>query len=535
MYILKNALKCISRSKGRNVLIGIIVFVIAISACLGLSIRQAATSTREDTLNSMSVTATISFDRQSMMSDMGRPDEGGFDRDSFKDKMGGMESLSLEEYETYAKAQTVKEFYYSITASLDGTDDFEPVTTETESEEEETTSNNPFGGGMPGGMRGGFGSSGDFTLEGYSSETAMTQFIDGSATITDGAIFAEGGAAYDCIISEELAVYNSLSVGDSITLANPNAEDETYTLNVVGLYSDTSANTDTEFSMFGSAAFDPANKIYMSYNALQKIVDNSKSVATTTTEENTGRERSSALTGSLSTTYTFANTEGYYQFEEDVRDMGLDESYTVTSSDLSAFENSLTPLNTLSTMATTFLIVILIIGAIILVVLNIFNVRERKYEIGVLTAMGMKKGRVALQFLTEIFIVTLIAVMVGAGIGAVSSVPVTNALLENQVEASSTKQNDIEQSFGRGEMPQGGQQPPQMPSGGGGGGMPDFIGNMLGTNSENAYVTEISSAMDITVMLQMLGIAVLLTLVAGSVSMLFVMRYEPLKILANRD
>ena len=39
MYIIRNALKCIGRSKGRNILIGIIVLVIAISACIGLSIR----------------------------------------------------------------------------------------------------------------------------------------------------------------------------------------------------------------------------------------------------------------------------------------------------------------------------------------------------------------------------------------------------------------------------------------------------------------------------------------------------------------
>jgi putative ABC transport system ATP-binding protein len=44
MYIIKNALRCIGRSKGRNVLIGIIALVIAISACIGLSIRQAAES-----------------------------------------------------------------------------------------------------------------------------------------------------------------------------------------------------------------------------------------------------------------------------------------------------------------------------------------------------------------------------------------------------------------------------------------------------------------------------------------------------------
>ena len=42
MYIIKNALKCIGRSKGRTILIGAIVLVIALSSCVGLSIRQAA-------------------------------------------------------------------------------------------------------------------------------------------------------------------------------------------------------------------------------------------------------------------------------------------------------------------------------------------------------------------------------------------------------------------------------------------------------------------------------------------------------------
>ena len=67
------------------------------------------------------------------------------------------------------------------------------------------------------------------------------------------------------------------------------------------------------------------------------------------------------------------------------------------------------------------------------------------------------------------------------------------------------------------------------------GGKGNFFTDMLGTNNENSYVTEIRSAMNLTVVLQMLGIGVLLTLISGMVSILFVMRYEPLKILANRD
>ena len=195
-----------------------------------------------------------------------------------------------------------------------------------------------------------------------------------------------------------------------------------------------------------------------------------------------------------------------------MRTLGLDDSYTGSSPDLAAYEKSLTPLTTLSETAGWFLIVILVIGAIILIVLNIFNVRERKYEIGVLTAMGMSMGKVALQFLTEIFAVTLSAVIIGAAAGAVSSVPVTNALLQNQVEAQTAQTEQVEQNFGR--------------------------GGKMGTATpiENTnYITEISRAADMTVIVEMLGIAVLLTLISGAVSMLFIMRYEPLKILANRD
>ena len=552
MYIIKNALRCIGRSKGRNVLISIIALVIAVSACLGLSIRQAAESAKESTLAELSITATISYDRSSMMNDMmggggsGGMGGGGFDRDQFKDMMGNASSLTLEEYQTYAKAESVEDFYYTLTAAFNGNDDLEPVTDETE--DEESNSNSVFGGfgggmGFPGGDRGSKGmfSSSDFSVIGYSSDSSMSAFIDGTASILEGGtMFEEGTTENECVISEELAIFNDLSVGDTIVLTNPSVETETYELKIVGFYT-SSSNNDFSMSMFGKSQ-DPANQIYMSAAAVQTILDASDEVSTMITDENTGRESDSAVTGSISATYVFANTEKYYAFEEEVRTLGLDDSYTVSSPDLAAFENSLTPLNTLSTMAGWFLVVILIIGAIILVVLNIFNVRERKYEVGVLTAMGMKKWKVAAQFMCEILVVTMIAVIIGAGIGAVSSVPVTNALLEGQVESQNNQQSQMEENFGRpgdfgggfpggnmGGMPGGG--PSDMPDDIGGGKNP--FENMWGS-AEN-YITEVNSAMNLTVVVQMLGVGLLLTLVASLASVLFIMRYDPLKILANRD
>ena len=539
MYIIKNALKCIGRSKGRNILIGVIVFVIALSSCIGLSIRQAAESAKEETLKNLKITATISFDRSSMMKEFGsNGSSGGFDREQFKEKMENMSSLTLEDYQKYAAADSVEDFYYTLTTSVNGTDDFSSVTTETEDENSNGSSQNSnvpsYSAGMGNKGMGGFGKGGigggmqgDFTLTGYSNETAMTEITNGTISINQGTVFTESTENLECIISDELAEFNSLSVGDKVKISNPNDEDETYTLKIVGIFTNSSSN-ETGTGFMSMTASDPANKIYLSYNALSKILAASEKNATTETDEETDKTYSTKLNGQLNGTYVFADVDSYEKFVTDVENMGLDDSYTVTSQDIEAYENSMTPLNTLSKLAGYFLIVILCIGAVILIVLNIFSVRERKYEIGVLTAMGMKKGRVALQFITEIFVITIIAVVIGAGVGAVSSVPVTNALLENQVASQNDQADRIEQGFGRGEKtaqtPDSAENESVSP-----------LDSLMGKNNANAYVTEISSAMNFTVVLQMLGIGVLLTVISGAVSMLFIMRYEPLKILANRD
>ena len=126
MYVMKNALKCIGRSKGRNILIGIIVLVISVSACLGLSIRQAAENAKEESLSTMNITASISVDRQSMMK--GMQEQGGFDPSSFQAGMQEIQELTVEEMQTYAQAESVSGFTYSLTATVNGGDGLEPVT-----------------------------------------------------------------------------------------------------------------------------------------------------------------------------------------------------------------------------------------------------------------------------------------------------------------------------------------------------------------------------------------------------------------------
>lgn len=546
MYILKNAIKSITRNKLRNILIGIIVLIIAISACVSLSIQQAAEVAKEDTLSSLSVTAQISFDRQKAMEEMrnnadegsnGMPDRSKFDFDVLQGS-----SLSIDDYMTYTKALGDGDsYYYSGAFSLDATGDLLPYGTEEEDEDDstQTTNDQPMGdrmpeqGGQPGEQFGGRGgqrfrvNEGDFTVTGYSYYDAMLSMFgeDGSYSITDGSMFDKDSDALECIISNELAAYNGLSVGDTMKLANPSCENETYKLKIVGIYtnSESSSEENNRFRMN-----DPANNIYMNYTAFSKILTKSEKAANTTTDSN-GDEISAVLTNNLAFTYTFASVENYESFADKVYDLGLSDDYTVSSNDLQAYENSLLPLETLSQTAMWFFFIVLGVGGIILVTLNIFNLRERKYEVGVLTAIGMKKAKVAMQFITEIFIVTFIALIIGSNVGAAVSVPATNALLANQIQSSQTSGDRVNENFGF--KPDGNGMNDNIGGDMRGGKMGD---RFMKSRAQN-YVDSVSSATNLVVVLELICVGLFLTIVASLAALISIMRYEPLKILSNRS
>lgn len=531
MYILKNALLSISRSKGRNILIGLIIFVIAASACVALSIREAAQKAREDSLDGLEITAQITVNRQNMMSQ-------NEDKESMKEALSNLQGLSLDEMVNYADSDYVKDFYYSSSISVNGNDAIEPVdttgtddsTSDTEDSMESDTDSNIPTGEMPGGSRqaeqsgalsggmGRMGNQGEFTMTGYSSDSAMTDFVDGSESITDGEMFAENDTSGQCIINQELATYNGLAVGDKITLVNPNKEEETYTLTISGIY-ESNKTEDSSGSMMGgfSASFDQANQIYTSYENIKAITDASSENADVTTDETTKEETTTALQSQTTGTYAFADTAAYEKFKEDT-EAKLGDNYSVTSNDLTQYEQSLLPLENLSKYAGYFLLIILVIGGVILAVLNIFNIRERKYEIGVLAAIGMKKWKIAMQFIIELLCVTFAVIIIGAGVGAAASVPVTNKLLEQQLQSTSSSEKQQSENFGRAPGMQGQDE------------------ESIQSNNQNSnYITQISSATNVTVIFELIGIGILLTIISGCVAVISILRYDPLRILSNRD
>ena len=194
---------------------------------------------------------------------------------------------------------------------------------------------------------------------------------------------------------------------------------------------------------------------------------------------------------------------------------GLPSCYYVSSTD-GEYKKIVAPVNGLIKMANIFLMVVLILGSLILILLSLLMIRERKYEIGVLRAKGMKKGKVALQFLTENFILIAISLVFGLGGGRLLAQPVSDILLKDQiriVQAQEELQSSSMQNifFAMNDDP-------------------TSIGNTI----QDDPISKINIMLTKEAVIDMIIIAFLLSIVSSSTGLIFITKYEPMQILANR-
>ena len=551
MFIFKYALKSISRSFGRNILIGIIVFMIATAACVAMSIQQAANKAAANTLKGMNISAQINIDRDYVYNKASE-NAGSTDRSALMPEITSLMkeyAIDLEDMDEYCKikkddgSNLVKDHYYNASISINGesiekydltASDSSDSTSATEAATAPTVvdpqgktieaPSAPVAPEEPQQME----QQGDFSLIGYSSYAAMEDFgedeDDSTCKMTSGSMFEDNTSEYVCIVEENLATFNDLALDDSITLVNPNNEDETYELSVVGIYKNSSSS-----SVNG---VDPANTIITSYAVVKDIETKSEetngdasSDDSKTTDDSDDDEDSKVLQSQFTGTFVFGSVDDYYQFKEEVSakavEAGLDEDlYIVTSGDVANFKAGLKPLENLKSFATTFLYLMLAIGAVVLIVISVISIRDRKYEIGALAAMGLKKLKLSMMFMIEVLIVTLIAILIGSAAGSAASVPVTNYLLTAQVEQQEAKDKTSNQ-----------QMTPGMP--GQGVNKEDITDGE--TTGDITYIDTVGFSVDLMVILKMLGIGIALSVVSGFTSILFILRYDPKQILANRD
>jgi putative ABC transport system permease protein len=456
MYIFQNALKNIVRNKGRNILAGAIILAIIVTTVVSLIINTASAAIIEDYKTQFGTRVYINPDtsRVSVMS-------------------GTQSAQTVPLRDVYA---ALADSDYLLSADLSCQ---VPSVSDTLIGLGETSG----GGAVPISPDG--GSAARFptmNVKGYTNIEQLDDFKEGLRGITLGAFPANNN---ECMISEDFAALNGIEVNDMIDIAQGMVAGNPLSLTVVGIYFDFTAN------MFGATIDAPA-----AINARNDII----------TDYETAFVYGKTDPRVDTAAYVLKNPEFLSDFESEARAAGLSLDYKVTI-DEEAYNKIISPIAGMSKISLTFMIVVLILGGLILMLLATLSIRERKYEIGVLRAMGMKKHKVAFGLIFESLVITAVCLFIGLGIGAAVAQPVSDTLLHEQATAAGSTANNGTDMF--------------------------FAGTQGDSNAKP--LTELDVNLNLEVVVMIVLISLLLVLISSLTGISYITKYEPIKILMERN
>ncbi len=471
MYIFVNALKNIGRKKGRNILMGIIILITITVSIVSLCINNTTNSIIDDYKLRFGSEVTIAPDMTKVM--------------SISDILSGEGSkvmpTSPEQYLDFAKSQYLKESVITATTGVAG-DGIKAV--------DEDENSNIMGRAVLSGA--GSSVEDDYIMPTMNlNGNQWDEFKEGYRKLMDGGEMPKNDN--ECIISKELADLNNLEIGDKIKLKSSivsieNNEQKIKNINVeltiTGIFIDA---TEEYSSPFKISSLNRRNEIL---TTIDTMINNFGSMMR------------------VNAKYYLKNPSMLKEFETELRAKGLDEYYLVRT-DEAGYQKVVGPVEGLRKISLTFMIIVLIFGAVILMVLSSIAIRERKYEIGVLRAMGMKKNKVALGLWIEMLIITAFCLILGFVVGSVVAQPISDMLLAGQIESAKIAAQQ--------------------------GGM--MAGIALGGPIEKELIpleqVDVSVGMD--TIIEIAIIALFLASLASIVAIVKVIKYEPIKILMERN
>lgn len=465
MYLYQNAVRNIFRNKGRYLLTGGMMAIMLVTATVCAMINATTKEVIQDYVSRFSARVYFTHDLRQVMKL--KPGQNG---------MITVPEISTEQFLSFADSEHVKNTLF--TGSIHAySEDFEGL----DQQQKSTEINDVFSPSidpMPSDRQ-----EPNCVVLGYSDLSMIEEFQLGLRTIDSGGMFEKQG---ECVISLDFANRNRFKVGDTLSLFNVDDTEHRLTLTISGIYLDA---TTEQANDAGLPVNNRRNQILTSYDTLTA-------------------ERISAV--HTTATYYLKTPESGAAFEKELREKGLPEVYNVNI-DSDNYYQIVEPVRGLAKIAAMMLWIVLGLGCTILILLSFLSIRERKYEIGVLRAMGMEKGKVAAVMLMESFTVMTVCLLLGLGVGTAVAQPVSNSIMSHQLAIA----QDVASSS-----------------------WPDYGDGIVSSGIENEidYQSLANVRVDVTpeMILWTTGIALALGLVSSSAGVWYVTRFEPIRILSER-
>ncbi|EAA0233897.1 ABC transporter permease [Listeria monocytogenes] len=500
MNFFKRAWLSMKARKGRSVLQLIIFTVVCVLILSGFTIQSAADKASELAREQLGGTVTLTVDREKQMQAM-RDEAASSDSSSTESKPQFESSpIDVSDANELAKLNHVASYnYYSSTQAL--ASGFDPIEssgdTSSSNDESSTTAETQGPGGGQGGPQ---MVDADLSISGLLDSATSTDFEAGTSELTSGvAITSADKDKNVAMVEENLAEENDWKVGDSFTVTSSDGNTKV-TLKIVGIYKTTDSGSDMAQNF---SFLNPYNKVYVPYT-----------VANTIKGSNYKNTVDSAV-------YTMDDAANISAFEKEAKKVdSIDwDTFKLDAND-TLYQQMIGPINSVASFSKNVVYIVSIAGALILGLLVMMQVRDRKYEMGVLLAIGEKRGKLIAQFFVEILIVALVSF----GLAAASSHYVAQ-LAGNQLLAQQNSSTNETTTSTENRGPGGGGQ-------GGPGGIGESVSNLT-KNTEQ--IKELDIQVTLEDMLKMGGIGIGIAFISVLLPAALVLRMNPKTILTKQE
>ncbi|MGQ9010355.1 ABC transporter permease [Bacillus stercoris] len=482
MNFIKRAFWNMKAKKGKTLLQLFVFTVICVFVLSGLTIQSAAQKSSELARQELGGSVTLQVDRQKQMEK--QQDNG--EKRSFEST-----PIKVSDANKLAALDHVKSYNYITSASANA-GNFDAIESSSSSN---SNAKNSQGGGQGGPQM----VQADLSIVGVISTALVDDFSDGDSKITDGRAITKSDVGKKVtVINETLAEENELSVGDSITIESATDEDTTVKLKIVGIYKTTSSGDDQAQNF---SFLNPYNKLYTPYTATAALK---------------GDDYQNTIDSAV---YYMDDAKNMNAFVKAAKKTSIDfDTYTLNTND-QLYQQMVGPIENVASFSKNVVYLVSVAGAVILGLIVMMSIRERKYEMGVLMAIGEKRWKLIGQFLTEILIVAVIAIGLASVTGNLVANQLGNQLLSQQISSSTDSTQTASGQNG------------QMPGGGGGMG-----GRMFGHSSSNVDVIDsLNVAVSMNDMLVLGGIGIFIAIIATLLPSISVLRLHPKTILTKQE
>ncbi|MDR2336590.1 MAG: ABC transporter permease [Candidatus Nomurabacteria bacterium] len=452
------------RKPSRTIILVLILFVMANMLLATIAIKNSVNSSMQYAKDKIGGTVYLSVDSEKMRANReaqtatGDEATGSFTMPTISEDLaiGLADSSYIKDY-TYSLSTTANASGFTVvetaqnererqfqSAFNDARDQMNNAETEYNAERDRFNSSNsgaaPGGGGMGGGTRPNFSfdfnvdigdpslSRGDTEVQGINSFDFVSGIEDGSISVVSGTSFDEN-TENGVMISQELADANSLAVGGELKLKTTADETEqTYT--ITGIYQSTTEGFNN-------------NTVYTNIAGAKKLLSSTQLESVTVESVHYYLNSASDKAAFLAEAAT-----KYPTLADDGLKLDIDDS---------SYQTMVGPIENVGSFANTILWVVVIAAVVIITLIVAINIKDRRYEMGVLLSLGARRTNILGQIFLELVIVGTIGFLTSLGTSQVLAKKMGEDLLQQQITSSQETAQTPSAVGGRNIMIGGGQ------------------------------------------------------------------------------